>query len=78
MPALSCTSTRGADVTDVAIIEIDDDRVAVLEVGIQGPRGRDGAATLPPGAPGQLLGYGPDGEPAAVDTPHPPLSSQQW
>lgn len=64
--------------TDVAIIAIDDDRVAVLEVGVEGPRGRDGAATLPVGAPGQLLGYGPDGSPVAVDTPLPTLSSQQW
>lgn len=64
--------------TDVAIILVDDDRVAVLEVGVEGPRGRDGAATLPQGAPGQLLGYGPDGAPVAVDLPLPTLSSQQW
>jgi len=64
--------------TEVAIIAIDDDRVAVLEVGVEGPRGRDGAATLPQGAPGQLLGYGPDGTPVAVEPPLPTLSSQQW
>lgn len=33
----------------------------------RGPAGKDGAAVLPAGAAGQLLGYGPGGVPMAVD-----------
>lgn len=33
------------------------------------PRGMDGAASLPIGAPGQYLGYGTGGVPAAMDAP---------
>lgn len=42
-----------------------------LSVGVsrRGPKGADGAAVLPPGAPGQVIGYGPGGVPVAVDAP---------
>ena len=35
----------------------------------RGPAGRDGAATLPPGQAGQILGYAADGSPIAMDAP---------
>lgn len=35
----------------------------------RGPAGRDGAATLPPGQAGQILGYAADGSPVAMDAP---------
>lgn len=35
----------------------------------RGLPGRDGAATLPAGTQGQVIGYGPDGAPVAVDLP---------
>lgn len=41
----------------------------VIEMGFRGLRGRDGAATLPDGKPGQVIGYGADGTPVAVDAP---------
>lgn len=35
----------------------------------RGPAGRDGAATLPAGEEGQVMGFGADGMPVAVDLP---------
>ena len=35
----------------------------------RGLPGRDGAATLPAGTQGQVLGYGPDGAPVPLDLP---------
>lgn len=59
-----------------ATITIDGETL-VVEVVERGPAGRDGAATLPAGLPGQVLGYDENSDPVAM-APQIPLQTANW
>lgn len=49
----------------IVILEIIQSQAVIIEIGFQGPPGRD--AALPAGQPGQVMGYDAEGNLIAID-----------